>query len=426
MGNRYTMTRSERNKILTRKKNYITNNNKNNNKKKNVQIRAVQCTRTNNAATRRKNQGTHNDMRVMSRRDVTCAAENEEEASSSPTTTTTTAVKDEGEMMKEKKTPTTKKKGAVIAGMDTSRGIFGFNPFSELWVGRWAMIGFASGLSVELVTGKGILRQVGIETPSTPVLVGLSAFIGGATLLGSGITVARLMTGKMTDEEIADYAFFLGLKGERSATKKSSAAMKQKGDFTSLQEMDEVDDAANAMKAKGQAAGTDVEPALLPEEEDIDSYLARSEMAEAAYAKGVELNNGRYARRQCSHSHVLASLDFTHTHMCWFFSIAHVCIVQVTRRTHMDACECLFAYGNVTPSLSVSLSLYKCISLSLSLCVCVCVCVRACIFVHHQSRWAMVGFAAAILVEAATGNSVGAQLISYGKATGLLGDMSGF
>ena len=38
----------------------------------------------------------------------------------------------------------------------------------------------------------------------------------------------------------------------------------------------------------------------------------------------------------------------------------------------------------------------------------------------------MVGFAAAILVEAATGNSVGAQLISYGKATGLLGDMSGF
>ena len=43
-----------------------------------------------------------------------------------------------------------------------------------------------------------------------------------------------------------------------------------------------------------------------------------------------------------------------------------------------------------------------------------------------KCRWAMIGFAAAILVEAATGNSVGAQLISYGKATGLLGDMSGF
>ena len=245
-----------------------------------------------------------------------CAAENED-ASSSPTptaTTTTTAVKEEKK--KTTATTTTKKKAAVIAGMDTSRGVFGFNPFSELWVGRWAMIGFASGLTVELVTGKGILRQVGIDTPSTPVLVGLSAFIGGATLLGSGVTVARLMTGKMTDEEVADYAFFLGLKGERSATKKSSAEMKKKGDFTSLQELDDVDDAANAMKTKT------AEPELLPEEEDIDSYLARSEMAEAAYAKGVELNNGRCVDNLC-HDPALRFFDYSYYSFAFRTVVVH-------------------------------------------------------------------------------------------------------
>ena len=38
----------------------------------------------------------------------------------------------------------------------------------------------------------------------------------------------------------------------------------------------------------------------------------------------------------------------------------------------------------------------------------------------------MLGFAAAILVEAATGQGIIGQLIQYGKLSGLLGDMSGF
>eukprot|EP00239_Pterosperma_sp_CCMP1384_P001503 CAMPEP_0197853952 /NCGR_PEP_ID=MMETSP1438-20131217/23764_1 /TAXON_ID=1461541 /ORGANISM="Pterosperma sp., Strain CCMP1384" /LENGTH=272 /DNA_ID=CAMNT_0043468541 /DNA_START=72 /DNA_END=890 /DNA_ORIENTATION=+ len=44
----------------------------------------------------------------------------------------------------------------------------------------------------------------------------------------------------------------------------------------------------------------------------------------------------------------------------------------------------------------------------------------------NNGRWAMIGFATAILIEAATGRGIIPQLISYGKASGLLGVDSGF
>ena len=43
--------------------------------------------------------------------------------------------------------------------MDTK---FGFSPFAETWNGRLAMMGFIIGLSTELLTGQGILSQIGI------------------------------------------------------------------------------------------------------------------------------------------------------------------------------------------------------------------------------------------------------------------------
>jgi hypothetical protein len=39
---------------------------------------------------------------------------------------------------------------------------FGFNIFSETWNGRLAMLGFVIGLATELLTGQGILQQLGI------------------------------------------------------------------------------------------------------------------------------------------------------------------------------------------------------------------------------------------------------------------------
>ncbi|WP_115017269.1 high light inducible protein [Synechococcus sp. UW140] len=39
---------------------------------------------------------------------------------------------------------------------------FGFSAFAEQWNGRLAMMGFIIGLSTELLTGQGILSQVGL------------------------------------------------------------------------------------------------------------------------------------------------------------------------------------------------------------------------------------------------------------------------
>ena len=38
---------------------------------------------------------------------------------------------------------------------------FGFSNIAETWNGRLAMLGFVIGLGTELLTGKGILSQIG-------------------------------------------------------------------------------------------------------------------------------------------------------------------------------------------------------------------------------------------------------------------------
>ena len=43
---------------------------------------------------------------------------------------------------------------------NTSR--FGFVSFAETWNGRLAMLGFVIGLASELLTGQGILQQIGL------------------------------------------------------------------------------------------------------------------------------------------------------------------------------------------------------------------------------------------------------------------------
>ena len=39
---------------------------------------------------------------------------------------------------------------------------FGFVGFAETWNGRLAMLGFEIGLTTELLTGQGILSQIGL------------------------------------------------------------------------------------------------------------------------------------------------------------------------------------------------------------------------------------------------------------------------
>jgi len=40
---------------------------------------------------------------------------------------------------------------------------FGFVTFAETWNGRLAMLGFVIGLATELLTGQGILSQIGLS-----------------------------------------------------------------------------------------------------------------------------------------------------------------------------------------------------------------------------------------------------------------------
>ena len=46
--------------------------------------------------------------------------------------------------------------------MENNQPKFGFNTFAETWNGRLAMLGFVIGLATELLTGKGILAQIGL------------------------------------------------------------------------------------------------------------------------------------------------------------------------------------------------------------------------------------------------------------------------
>ncbi|MFN4867079.1 MAG: chlorophyll a/b-binding protein [Cyanobium sp.] len=46
--------------------------------------------------------------------------------------------------------------------MTESSSRFGFVAFAETWNGRMAMLGFVIGLATELLTGQGIIQQIGL------------------------------------------------------------------------------------------------------------------------------------------------------------------------------------------------------------------------------------------------------------------------
>ncbi len=46
--------------------------------------------------------------------------------------------------------------------MENQNTKFGFNQFAETWNGRLAMLGLLIGIAPELLTGQGILSQLGL------------------------------------------------------------------------------------------------------------------------------------------------------------------------------------------------------------------------------------------------------------------------
>ena len=54
------------------------------------------------------------------------------------------------------------KASPLTSVMTESTSRFGFVQFAETWNGRMAMLGFVIGLATELLTGQGILSQIGL------------------------------------------------------------------------------------------------------------------------------------------------------------------------------------------------------------------------------------------------------------------------
>lgn len=50
----------------------------------------------------------------------------------------------------------------IVIIMKNKESKFGFTNFAEIWNGRLAMIGFVSAIILELNTGHGVLRQLGL------------------------------------------------------------------------------------------------------------------------------------------------------------------------------------------------------------------------------------------------------------------------
>lgn len=241
--------------------------------------------------------------------------------------------------------PNPLEKTAAGMGYDTSDGLFGFNPFAELWTGRLAMMGFTVGLAEELWTGDGILGQIGVDTPNGLVFAFLMLFTVGGSAVGAANTLKKVQEGEMSLAAFKRYVDFFGADLDTVADQ-LNIDMKKMGDFTSPDSMRAINAARKDMPANevlsfdkkntanDVAADMKAAPEAAVEEPVVSAVPVKPNVnAEMAYALDVELNNG---------------------------------------------------------------------------------------------RWAMVGFALAIILEAQSGNGIVGQLITYGKISGLLGADSGF
>ncbi|GLC68832.1 hypothetical protein PLESTF_000743400 [Pleodorina starrii] len=249
-------------------------------------------------------------------------------------------------------------------GMPTDEGYFGFTPFSEMWVGRWSMIGFVSSIAVEFATGKGTLAQIGLPAPSTPLLVAMIALFGGATAVGSVVTVQQLLSRKMSRTQAERYRAFLGLtKQDDWMSDNAARNMKRRPDFTSPGlDMAAIEEARRQGMPADRFLAMDDEASAQRTAEDMK---ATSASASVAVAEEAEARSAPAAPAPKP---------------------------QVTA-------EQLYGLDEGKYARDVELS---------------------------NGRAAMLGFLAAIMVEAATGKGIILQIIMYLKWSGLLGPMSGF
>lgn len=260
-------------------------------------------------------------------------------------------------------------------GLPTDEGLFGFSPFAEQWTGRLAMMGFLTSIVEEAITGRGTLGQIGLDTPNQTLLILIINLSVGASLVGIGATLNNARVGKMSLNQLARYRSFLGMKGEAADIAATQRAMKLDGDFTTPGDNKAAIEAA-------KAAGTPADAILSP----------TNDAAVASAAADMKKDGGVFALETEREAALAAA------------SMKEREAGRVGATVSMSGRDDIQETGFFT---SADMSYAKGVELS-------------------NGRWAMIGFLAAILVEAGTGNGIIGQLIAFAKFTGLLGPMSGF
>lgn len=192
-------------------------------------------------------------------------------------------------------TEITPKQKAESMGFDTSEGFFGFTPFSELWVGRLAMAGFFTGVAEELVTGQSILQQIGVADgsglPSPAIFYAILALALVPTGAATVNTLRKVASGDMTVKQFKGYARFFGLDTEEDA--KVVSTMRKLAMMDDLKGLSAKD---TSLTVEDAAACEWPNPGSAPSSKwPRPSAAAREAMAEFDYAKGVEMDNGRWA-----------------------------------------------------------------------------------------------------------------------------------
>jgi hypothetical protein len=192
------------------------------------------------------------------------------------------------------------------------------------------MGGFATGCIQELLTGDGILAQLGLVQEGVPnefLFQFFIAFLLGSSFTGCFVTFKQFAANEVSDKQRRRYQRFFGLD---ASTERARAEAERAGKDAA----DEGAHLATEFSATLAAAGDQIDPSMATIDESDDTMTPKeTEAVNMAYLKKVELNN---------------------------------------------------------------------------------------------ARWAMVGFFAAVLIEARTGAGVKDQLIMYAKMTGVLGPDSGF
>lgn len=259
------------------------------------------------------------------------------------------------------------------AGLPTEEGIFGFKPFAEVWTGRLAMAGFTCAIVGEFITKKGPLGQIGLITPSPALLVTILAAATAATFTGIFVTIAKAQSGEMSARDAQRYREFLGIKGESKAIFDSERGLKVKGDPvtrtlapSTLTENQEIQ--------QSRQQGT-------PADKLLDFKDTNEADKEAAGKKQIEVTGGsQQARDQYKSGMPGPNMSLAYRDD------------EVERQNFAN--EPTLRYAR-----QVEIA---------------------------NGRAAMVGFLAAITVEAATGKGVLSQLLWIAKLVGLLGPDSGF